>query len=246
VERERFLAELTEQGVTVIDPPSYSDRSIKSVHELASKPEGKVYTAKTHARCPGAVAWVGSDWRGVGVTHGCRAWRDHGHHDLTSNQIPQAPTTQQQKVERALVIENNRAWRAAETVRRECLVGLCSRRTPPKGTAVFVATELAYADYSPRRAIERSDLFATLLGQPDKTVDQLAESLGKASENRAQVVSLAFVLAAIEQSTSVDTWRHPDKAVERCLQFLATTGYELSDIEKQAACAEPVAKSAAA
>ena len=41
------------------------------------------------------------------------------------------------------MIENNKAWRAAETVRREWLTAFLARKTLPKGALRYVLTELA-------------------------------------------------------------------------------------------------------
>jgi ParB family chromosome partitioning protein len=158
-ERDELLASLAGQGLVVIDLPSYADQTIKSLLELSAAPGGDPLAVKAHPRCPGAVVWVGSDWRGLRPTHGCLKWQTHGHHDRTHLPAGAAgPMTEKQKAERALTIENNKAWRSAETVRREWLSVLCSRRTPPKGSAGFVAGRLALGGHVLRRAMENPTL----------------------------------------------------------------------------------------
>jgi len=49
------------------------------------------------------------------------------------------------RAQRRDVIESNKAWRAAEPVRREWLRGLLARKTPPKGSAALVAAVMAVA-----------------------------------------------------------------------------------------------------
>src|SRR3954466_3091866 len=47
------------------------------------------------------------------------------------------------RAERRDVIESNKAWASAETVRRDWLRAYLIRKTAPKGTAAFIATALA-------------------------------------------------------------------------------------------------------
>ncbi len=55
--------------------------------------------------------------------------------------------TEDQKVERRLVVENNKAWRAAERVRRQFVRALLARKAAPKGGLRF-ATSFVVADPS--------------------------------------------------------------------------------------------------
>jgi ParB family chromosome partitioning protein len=63
----------------------------------------------------------------------------------------------------------------------------------------------------------------------------VAKLVDGASDGRAQVVSLAVVLAAYEQATGVHSWRQPDDATTAYLTFLQAAGYELSPVELHAA-----------
>jgi ParB family chromosome partitioning protein len=126
------------------------------------------------------------------------------------------------------VLANNKAWRSAETVRREWLVNFCARKTPPKGSVRFVTESLMRADRGLVAAFDRRNTWAgNLLG------DSLALN-DATSDNRAQVVTLALVLAAYEADTGTHSWRNPDFVTGRYLQFLAAHGYELSEVERLA------------
>ena len=113
---------------------------------------------------------------------------------------------------------------------------LCLRRTPPKGSAGFVARRLALGGHVLRRAMENPTLLRALLGL-DGAVDAatVAKLVDGASDGRAQVLSLAVVLAAHEQATGVHSWRQPDDATAAYLTFLQSAGYELSPVELHAA-----------
>jgi ParB family transcriptional regulator, chromosome partitioning protein len=73
------------------------------------------------------------------------------------------------QVERRRVIENNKAWRSAETVRREWLARFITRRTPPAGAEVLVCAALIGGDHIFTRAMQEGHRFlCTLLGHPDE------------------------------------------------------------------------------
>jgi ParB family chromosome partitioning protein len=86
-------------------------------------------------------------------------------------------------------------------------------------------------------------LAATLLGADENHSRKSVAGLGAAATDaRAQVIALAVVLAAVEESTDVQTWRGPDEATKRYFAFLAAQGYVLSDVERLAAGIKPKAQ----
>ena len=60
----------------------------------------------------------------------------------------------------------------------------------------------------------------------------LAAIADTASEGRGQVIALGIILAAMESSVTREAWRTPQPATKRYFRFLATIGYELSDVEQ--------------
>ena len=82
---------------------------------------------------------------------------------------------------------------------------LLARKTPPKGAAGFVAIELASGERALSDALGYggNSVLHEILGV--KARDDLAESASNATDARAQVLTLAFVLAAYENATSKDT-----------------------------------------
>jgi ParB family chromosome partitioning protein len=131
--------------------------------------------------------------------------------------------------------------REAETVRREWLRLFLTRKSTPKGSAAYLAGELARGPWELRRGMEHShQLAATLLGldHGKGQRDVIAAASDGATDARAVVIALGVVLGDIEESTGAHTWRNPSDTVRRYLVFLAGNGYTLSEVEKLAA-AEP-------
>ena len=76
----------------------------------------------------------------------------------------------------------------------------------------------------------RGGLLAELFTVKDR--DAVIAMAAKASEGRAQVITLGFVLAAYEAATGKHTWRANDPDMGRYFAFLADNGYQLSDVEQ--------------
>lgn len=136
-------------------------------------------------------------------------------------------------------IESNKAWAAAEPVRREWLTQWATRKTLPKGAGAFLATTLA-TDPDTVTRIGGNHLAATLLGhtpgQYGRSSD-LTAAIAKASDTRAQVITLVLVLAGYEDSLSREDWRTVRESPRR---YLASLGYPLSDVEHRACGVEPL------
>jgi ParB family chromosome partitioning protein len=236
------LAALTEQltasGVPIIDRPDYTDRSIKAVTDLLTG-DGK--RIDSHADCPANAAYLRRSYDGVEAVYVCTDWKTNGHRDRyntssTSGSVG-GPMDEKAKAERREVVTRNKEWKSATVVRRDWLTIVLARKTSPKGTAAYVAGELARGSHQLRRAMERSpDLAATLLGADATHSRQAVSALtDTATDARAQVIGLAVVLGAVENATDVQTWRNPDETVKRYFAFLAANGYVCSEVEQIAA-----------
>jgi ParB-like chromosome segregation protein Spo0J len=250
--------ELEDAGVKVVQAPGYNSKTKATRLDYLVDEKRKELTSEGHQGCKGHVAWVSTryQWKTVdGVerrlieaypTYGCTAPSKYGHKDRygggSSSSKPAAADlsdTEREKARaaRRLVIDNNKAWDSAEVVRREWLAEFAKRKTPPKGAAAFIATALAgermwLSDYRvPAIVVE-------LLGAKSGTrlEAHVAGLLKGATENRAQVVALAQILAAIEATTSKQSWREDGtkSTCGRYLRFLESAGYGLSDVEKYA------------
>lgn len=140
------------------------------------------------------------------------------------------------KRERREVIAGNKQWTSAETVRREWLRSMLSRKTAPKGAHAFLATILIGHGYVVTQQ-NGGDHTAALLGVETPTFghNTVAPALDGASENRAAVIALACVIGGCEALMNRDQWRSPSGWVSPYLDTLAGWGYPLSPVEQRAA-----------
>jgi ParB family chromosome partitioning protein len=179
------------------------------------------------------------------AVYGCEDPAKHGHVDIyASTGAPSKPKAadlsekerEQAKAARNLVIENNKAWTAAETVRREWLATYAAIKTPPKGTGAFLAAALC-KDSSVAGSVGGNSLASQWLGVKHTGYGWADLSPAKtATENRALVVVLMQILGGYEANLTKDSWRGDGthSAVGRYLRFIETCGYTLSDVEKYA------------
>ena len=236
-------------GVTVVDQQPWQ----QGLRYLTDD-QGAELTEETHRSCPGHAAWLDLDWVSdesaatsdedqddeenlVPVwqtVYVCTNPEANGHGSTmrsSSTRTKPAVDPDTAKAERRRVIENNKAWRSAETVRREWLANLLARKSPPKGTLRYVLGEFALAHWRLCNKIGQGhELACQLLGMTGGR-EALVAAMATASDNRAQVIALALVLGAYEDFTSVDTWRNPTPQDRDYLNTLVEWGYQPSDIE---------------
>lgn len=252
-----LAAQLADAGVRVVEKPAFGAPA-KRLDQFREPP-----TVEEHSTCPGHAAYVSTDWSWdddgpddqaqtvvADAVYVCTDPADNGHTILTRFVTGAKPpgaddkTDAQREAERAAradVIESNKAWASAETVRRRWLRGFVARKSAPKGSALFVASALGWADHALREALlEGNPLAHELLGltRPlgyDKRGAAVDIALGEATEPRAQMLALAVILAAYEHGTDREHWRTPNSGTARYLRYLEGQGYELSDVELRAA-----------
>ena len=147
--------------------------------------------------------------------------------------------------ERRKVLVLNRLGEAAQSVRRDYVTKLLARKTAPKGAATFVAHCLTRDPYILSQN-HGSGLTAELLGAKDERgVRALVNDFSTNIDARAQVISLAVVLGALEARTDKTAWRNARSGItgtasfiastvgsDAYLQFLIDSGYQPSQIEK--------------
>ena len=233
---------LTERGYTILtERPSPGDYT--SIHRLTTA-DGEPVTEEDLEQADGRAAYVRVYYRGEEPTvsyfiadptaAGFTA-RPAPSYQPTGGGQQAGPMTEEQKVERRTVIAGNKAWDAAETVRRDWLATFLTRKTLPKDAGHAIARGLTTHRSVVGTAIERGNTVAlTLLGleRHGYGSDPLADLLATSPTN-AQHVSLAVILGGIEDSTSRNTWRRPSTADADYFGQLAAWGYPLSDIEQQ-------------
>jgi ParB family transcriptional regulator, chromosome partitioning protein len=263
-ERARILQDLKDKvaanGVRTTTPPQYEDRIKVSVADLVAR-DGTPVDVQEHTACPGHAAYIANSGYGAPkdepykVVYVCTDIKAHGHRRKKdkprSAALPPAER-EQQREQRRDVLRSNREWDSAEQVRRAWLTEFVARNKAPKGATAYVAACLASADHQIKTALDGGNAMAArVLGFTEnitygtsRFTAHLAELLDKATESRAQVITLAVILGAYEAGTTRQSWRSVSPATARYLEFLAANGYELSDVEKRA-CGHTVAAPAA-
>ena len=184
------------------------------------------------------------DLAGAGVTMPDWLARQHGVDldELTDASDPDGAAkrerareekAEKERAERRKLIALNKLGQAAETVRREWVRdNLLSRKTAPKGAALFLAQVVAttpylFDDYHGKRVAHE------LLGLADNETPELAVSkLPATGDGRALVILLGMVLGTMEAKTSKDAWRSADAVTKNYLRFLDENDYPLSDVEQ--------------
>ena len=147
---------------------------------------------------------------------------------------------------RRLVIQGNKAWKAAGEVRKRWLAEhLFPRRAAPREVAQFVAQQLLTMPDPLRSGLAAAtsrSVFAEITG---KTAAWWAEACGTVAASRLPLLMLAPIVTAYEQAMTEgegkNTWRTdryspcPRQEAGRYFAFMASVGYQLSDIEQAVA-----------
>ena len=155
-----------------------------------------------------------------------------------ARQQAEAERAEAEKRERRKVLALNKLGDAALGVRRDFVKKLLARKTPPKGAALFIADCLARDSYllTSHNAL---DTTAELLGvDSGQAVAKLVADLAANGDGRAQVITLALVLGALESRTPKDAWRNSVSGWGHhvgsgdYLQWLADNDYPLAPVEE--------------
>ncbi|WP_264032401.1 ParB/RepB/Spo0J family partition protein [Cellulosimicrobium sp. SH8] len=234
---------LATQKVTEVPRPAYDDAKIKRLDSLkpaADDANGTDLTVDAHAECPGHAAYISAHWQRVEVVYVCTNWRKHGHGDRygTASTQRTGSMSEAEKAERRRVIENNKAWKSAEVVRRKWLAEFSQRKIAPTGAAAFIAARIAMSTHTLGHGADKDhELAAQWLGIKPATSayrgrsQGIAQAAAKATAGRAQHIALVLCLAACETGTGVQSWRH-EGSLSEYLGALESWGYALSDVEK--------------
>jgi ParB family transcriptional regulator, chromosome partitioning protein len=174
----------------------------------------------------------------------CTDPRANGHKPRYGSGTGTATAAKPTREERREVIDNNKLWRSAETVRRTWIREYLTRKTIPARALRFVLEALAHGDpqltavmssYSGSHALAR-DLLG--IAKSDRTgglhTNEVLAAITTATDGRAQVIALAIVIGAYESATDVMTWRNPNTRpwAQRYFALLKDLGYGLSDVEE--------------
>lgn len=147
-----------------------------------------------------------------------------------------------EQAKRLDVIESNKGWASAKTVRRTWMETFAKRKTAPKSATHFIATTLFESPHLLDRAGHSARTYTldllgsgtTASGGPARAV--VTETTTVA---RAQMISLVILLAAYEHAMTDRDWRFDNAGTARYLRFLAAQGYGLADVEMRACGEQP-------
>ena len=261
-------AELAAAGIRVVAEPK--DPWNLELDNLVHY--GESLTAETHAACPGHAVFMDRDWdaeedEAAGDGEAPKRWqpvyicldpKQYGHDDSreakrVADDAELAKIREKAEAQKREDEANTKAWTSAQKVRRAWLRTFVARKTPPKGAAVWIAQTLGDFDYPLRSGLASGHKLAMqTLGVADykpqygSTNNAMVGLLDGTTDNRAQVVTLALILCAIEENLGARHWQAEITSTRRYLRFLEDQGYELSDIELRACGVKPTKRSAKA
>ena len=266
-EHERLRAELEGTGITITDTlPPGAQTLINLRHD------GEELTAESHAACPGRGAFFRS-YDLINPVHYCADPDAYGHalasagSGITSwagsggtSGVPDDPAapgpadssrdTAAEAAARRLVIQGNRAWKAAAEVRHRWLASqLFARRSAPREVSAFIAAQLLTMPDPLRTGLSTAHgrtEFAEITGQQ---ASHALQACPAATASKLPLLALAPIVTAYEiamtEGEGKSTWR-PDRyspcpytEAGRYLAFLASVGYQLSAIEQAVAEGTP-------
>lgn len=227
-------ADAVAAGLTIMEDTTWSSYDYKGpiadIRDLRTK-AGDLLTAEdTNA------AYVRSTYNGPATTYLNTDWKAAGFVKPGASRA--GKMTEEEKAERRTVIENNKAWDAAEVVRIEFVKGLLKGKTAPKNALRFIAHAMGVHGYTIADGLSKySDFSVELLtGKESKAAgfggrSELAKITSRPS-GRHEINALAMVLAGYEKNMGRYTWRNGSSTAAHYLTQLAAWGYNLSDVER--------------
>lgn len=254
-ERRRTAAEAdaareaTKAGLRVLTREEARSDAVRPLYRLHT-PEGKRITAEDHAGCPGHAVQLRAEWQPnedgtwpINTEPYCAEWASHGHTDGWESsgggsKKKAADMSEEEresaKAERRDVIESNKAWKAAEPVRRKWVIEHLTRKTLPKGGGVFIAQAITHGNQWLSH-YTTPGITTELLYAGKAPAKGTIETLPGMTDGRAQVIALGHCAAAAEASAQGTTWRSPNGLFTAYLTYLIAQGYTPSDVEVRAA-----------
>ena len=256
-EHARLCRELQDAGVTVTDALPAAGQLLAVLRH-----DGEDLTPESHAGCAGRGAFFRT-YDPTTPVHYCTDPAAHGHTFRHSEpgaartagpaDAPGAASSPEHgpsDAARRLVIQGNKAWKAASQVRKRWLAGhLFGRRTAPREAAQFITQQLLTMPDPLRSGLAAANsrpLFAEITG---KTADTWEETCNTIAAARLPLLMLAPIATTYEQAMTEgegkNTWRTdryspcPRLEAGRYFAFLASIGYELADIEQAVADSVP-------
>jgi ParB family chromosome partitioning protein len=230
-----LIEELEANGKTIVgDAGHYADEENLYV-SAANRPDGEpatdedanAYMISTDYRGQHNAKPVITGWKELGFTPKYERY-DGG------RQTQKGPMTEEQKVERKTLIENNKSMVSATTVRRQFVKSLLARKQAPKGWQYF--TVHAITHHSETAGGYDGKVAAEMVGAKVEESNAwawnpLREHVAKTT-GRPEFSLIALVCAGYEKTIAKDSWRSPSQTHRDYLKQLVLWGYTASETEQ--------------
>ncbi|KQQ09609.1 ParB/RepB/Spo0J family partition protein [Rathayibacter sp. Leaf296] len=236
-------AEYTGNGFqTLTRSDAYGDQATWTPVRQLRGEDGKSVTPEQVAAAPGRGVLIDTSWRGeVEVT---LLVQDPTAAGFTyAYGAPEQPQTEEEaeeeraekSAERKVLIANNKAWNAAEKVRREWIATFLARKTLPKDADRVIALGLTAHRFAVSSGMTGGSDLAHALLRIERPSGYRADALAalvEANPAKARLVALTVVLGGQEAHTSKESWRRGDERTAEHFRQLAAWGYALSPVEQ--------------
>jgi ParB family transcriptional regulator, chromosome partitioning protein len=249
---QRVRADLEASGIAIRETLPPGGQALANLRQ-----DGQELTPEQHAQCPGRGVFFRS-YDPLSPVHYCTDPAANGHalawatpaagtpgipgQPGAGDLLPGPPEDAAQRTARRLVIEGNRAWKAAAEVRHRWLATqLFARRTAVREVSQFVASQLLTMPAPVRNGLTPAASRAEFGQITGLSPEQARQACQTAPATRLPLLMLAPIVTAYElamtEGEGKNTWRpdryspcpHADAGVY--LAFLASVGYQFAVIE---------------
>jgi ParB-like chromosome segregation protein Spo0J len=232
--RAKALQSLKEAGVPLLPSSfSYYEKDMSRPLTELTTPLGSPLTGESHAKCPGHCARLDEEYQPV--WH-CRDPKEYSHKVRPEARAAKKPMDPAALAERNRVIEGNRAWAAAQNVRKEFMSRICQSKTLPDAARLFAFRTVVSAPAFYAKWVDGADhkAVADLLGFTGEAYGAARKHVIRVGESRRSAFALfAHAAAACEASLSVKkVWMHLDEAQTGYLLTYESLGGTLSEVER--------------
>lgn len=241
-------------GRIIAGPGGWNDHTPRAILlDYLTDAEGWQIDPTAHRTCPGHVGWISEAWKPTGperdtfelpegavevgegrstyqrINFACADWKANGHvyryaHEEAEPVEATPEQVEARKAQRRRVIANNKAWDAAEPVRRQWLADLATRKTVPQNAERLIARALV-------EGWEARAYGWTPIGiEPEAFREELTTC---PTHRRSLVIALCVALYRWESNTGRHTWRNPTPTDRAVLTVLSGWGYPLSEVEAE-------------
>lgn len=227
-------AQYEADGITVVDWPDYYGESDTATLSDLQDADGNALTEENYKGQPGYAVAIGERWGRVEVGHVVVDWKKHGLRKINrGGTVVGGKMTEEEKAARRTLIANNKAWKSAETVRREWLGKFLGRKRLPADALPYAASVLA-SETNLLSDVSRNAhaLAEKVMGYEHHWGQHPLATLATDTPTKAGHVIVALALGLIEDSTSTNTWRSPGQRDADYFGKLAAWGYHLSEVER--------------